>query len=58
MLPVHKMDIRFLFAEPVMIGKEKKFQQRIMLKELLMKGSQPVKKKVIQVMFAVGIVVP
>ena len=52
------MDIRFLFAEPVMIGKEKKFQQRIMLKELLMKGSQPVKKKVIQVMFAVGIVVP
>ena len=58
MLLVQKMDIRFLFAEAVMIGKEKKFQRRTMLKELLMKGSQPVKKKVIQVMFAVEIVVP
>ena len=57
MLPAQKMDIRFLFAKPAMIRKKKKFRQQAMLKELLMKRSQPVKKKDIQVMFAVRIVV-
>ena len=57
MLPAQKMDIRFLFVKPAMIRKKKKFRQQAMLKELLMKRSQPVKKKDIQVMFAVRIVV-
>ena len=57
MPPAQKMDIPFLFVEPVMIRKKKKFRRQAMLKVLLMKRSQPVKKKDIQVIFTVGIVV-